>query len=84
MDAPRFLARRSQDGYVSSPARALKGEPEAVSAAEQDDLTEAARRRVLDDRIRRRSATAEEVARELAWTEGRARYLARELRRLRR
>jgi hypothetical protein len=83
-DAPRYLARRSQDGYTTSPVMALKGEPEAVSEDEQALLTESARKRVLDDRIRRRQATSEEIRRELDHVEARARYLQRELRRLQR
>jgi hypothetical protein len=52
-------------GYTSHPSRGLKGEPEALSENEQRELTEAARQRALDDRIRRREATGSEIEREL-------------------
>jgi hypothetical protein len=81
---PRFLARRSEDGYVTNAAQALQGEPEAISEDEQLIVTEQARRKALDERIQRRQATAEEIQRELGWIEARGRYLRRELKRLQR
>src|SRR5206468_381151 len=84
MEGGRFLAAHSEDGYVDSPARALRREPEAVSEADQAALTDASRRRALDERIRRREATAAEVERELAYLDARGRYLRRQLARLRR
>jgi hypothetical protein len=47
-------------------------------------LTEQARRKALDERIKRRQATSVELQRELDWIDARARYLRRELRRLKR
>jgi hypothetical protein len=47
-------------------------------------LTEKARRRLLDERIRRRQATAAEIQREIDFLDARGRYLRRELGRLRR
>ncbi len=80
----RFLAARSELGYVDRPALALAGEPEAVSEDEQIKITEAAQQVALDERIRRREATAEEIEREIAHLEGRCRYLRRQLKRLQR
>jgi|1185.fasta_scaffold1565101_1 hypothetical protein len=62
----------------------MPGEPEAVSLVEQGELTEQARRKALDERIKRRQATSVELQRELDWIDARARYLRRELRRLKR
>jgi hypothetical protein len=50
-DKPRLLAKRSEVGYVSDSARALRGEPEAVSASEQRHLTQLARRRERQRRV---------------------------------
>jgi hypothetical protein len=83
-EAPRYLARRSEDGYVSHPAQALRGEAEAVSEVEQMELTEKARRKALDERISRRQATAVEIEREIAFLDARCRYLRRQLKRLQR
>lgn len=47
VDPPRFLARRSELGYVPSSAQALAGEPEAVSDDVQWMLTARARAREL-------------------------------------
>jgi transposase len=80
----RYLARRSEDGYTHSPSQALLGEPEAVSEIDQQVLTERARRKAVDERIRRRQATAEEIEAEIAYVDARGRYLRRELKRLRR
>jgi hypothetical protein len=82
VEAARFLALHSEDGYVESPARALRSEPEAVSEDDQAVLTEASRRRALDDRIARNQATAAEIERELGYMDARARYLRRQLKRL--
>jgi predicted Zn-dependent protease len=84
VSAPRYLARRSEDGYVSSPAQALPGEPEAVSEAEQVELTEKAERKARAQRIDARQATAEDIERELAYLDSRGRYLRRQLQRLKR
>lgn len=43
-DDPRFLARRSELGYTSRASLAVVGEPEAVSADEQRELTAQRRR----------------------------------------
>jgi hypothetical protein len=83
-DTARYLARRSEDGYVSSASQGLPGEPEAVSEDEQDAITEQARMATFNERIKRRQATAAEIAKELTWAESRARYLRRELARLQR
>jgi len=38
-EVPRFLAQKSQRGYVTDPRLAMAGEPEAVDAATQERLT---------------------------------------------
>jgi hypothetical protein len=48
---PRLLARRSELGYTPRTAQALNGEPEAVSAGEQGELTRQAAHRA-DERER--------------------------------
>lgn len=50
-DAARLLAQRSEHAYTADPYHALRDEPEAVSQAEQQRLSELAHRR---DRERRR------------------------------
>jgi predicted phage-related endonuclease len=80
----RYLAARSEMGYVDTPALALPGEPEAVSEEEQMALTEQAQQKALDVRIKRRVATSEEIERELVHLEGRCKYLRRQLKRLQR
>jgi hypothetical protein len=55
---------------------------EALTEAEQREATAASHRRALDERIRSRQATAEEVRAEMAHLEGRLRFLGRQLRRL--
>jgi predicted Zn-dependent protease len=80
----RFLARRSEEGYVSTPALALPGEPEAISEDEQVELTEKAARKAREARINARTATAEDIEREIAYLDARGRYLRRQLKRLRR
>lgn len=84
MEASRYLALHSEDGYVDSPARALRGEPEALSEGDQALLTEASRRRALDERLARGQATAAEIERELDYVDARGRYLRRQLKRLNR
>jgi hypothetical protein len=79
-DQARFLG--NVIGYSRSPGGGLRGEPEALTEAEQRALTEAARRRALEERIRTRQASAGEIARELEHIDARARYLRRQLRRL--
>jgi hypothetical protein len=84
MSAPRYLAARSELGYVDSPARGLPGEPEAVSDEEQLSMTERAHQQAFNERVERRQATATEIERELEHLEARCRYLRRQLKRLRR
>jgi hypothetical protein len=84
MSDARFLARRSEDGYVNTPALALPGEPEAISADEQTRLTEATARQTRQNRIAARTATAEDIQREIDWLDARGRYLRRQLGRLKR
>lgn len=43
-ERPRLLHRHSQHGYTSRPSEALQGEPEAVSADEQAQITRDAQR----------------------------------------
>jgi predicted nucleic acid-binding Zn-ribbon protein len=69
-------------GYVDTPALALLGEPEAVSEADQEAMTDASRRKALDQRIARREATSVDIEREIAHLEGRVRFLRRQLKRL--
>jgi hypothetical protein len=47
-DRPRLLHRRSQYGYTDRPGDALRGEPEAVPASYQRQLSERARRDQLE------------------------------------
>lgn len=77
--AARFLGRTN--GYATTSA-VSPDHLEAVTEGEQAALTEQARRKVLDDRIKRRQATSEEITRELGWVDARGRYLRRELKRL--
>ena len=49
----RLLAARSELGYVEEASRALRGEPEAVSAEHQRRLTEDARARGAGRRLER-------------------------------
>ncbi len=49
-EKPRLLAQRPEQGYTASSAAALRGEPEAVSQAEQARQTAEAKRR--DDALR--------------------------------
>jgi hypothetical protein len=84
MGTGRYLAQRSEDGYVDTPVRALRHEPEAVSEDDQLLLSEASRRKALDARIARKEASASEIERELGHLDARARYLRRQLARLRR
>jgi len=87
-DEPRFLAAggRGADelGYTKTAALGMKGEPEALSESDQTELLETMRRRDLEDRIRRREATAAEIKREIEHVDARGRYLRRQLRRLQR
>jgi hypothetical protein len=56
-DDPRLLARRSEQGYVTSPAVALPEEPEAVSEEVQRQISVEARTRFAETR-------ADELARQ--------------------
>jgi hypothetical protein len=51
-DRPRLLAARSEVGYVNEPRLAMRDEPESVTADEQEHLTDRARARERDERIR--------------------------------
>lgn len=81
---PDEVRRLGKTGdYVPDRGRALAAEPlEAVSAAVQEELTAAVHRKVRDEKIDRRSATAAEMQRELAHIDARGRYLRRQLKRL--
>lgn len=48
-DQPRLLAAKSQYGYTDDPAKAMWGEPEAVSQDEQERITQAAVERWQQD-----------------------------------
>lgn len=75
---PRFLAKTA--GYGRTPSG-----PDHLEALDDDELArqvEQARKKVLDERIRRREATSEEMQRELDHVDARGRYLRRELKRL--
>jgi hypothetical protein len=64
-DEPRFIARVA--GYVDHPARALPGEPEAVTEAEQMTITADAHR-AAEDRDRAEWAESRDrLRRELDW-----------------
>jgi hypothetical protein len=66
-ETPRLLARRSELGYVPDARRAVRGEPEAVDALEQQRQTLDARRRWESEQrrawgtARRRISTAVET-----------------------
>jgi hypothetical protein len=49
-DPPRLLARRSEQGYVTSPAVALPREPEAVDEETQRQISTEARLRFAETR----------------------------------
>jgi NADH pyrophosphatase NudC (nudix superfamily) len=78
-DQPRFVARAA--GYTSNAGHAVDL-LEAVTEQQQQDITEAAHRRALDERIQSRQASAAEIGREIAHLESRLRFLGRQLRRL--
>ena len=80
----RASHRPLQIGLVSGPMVAIP--PPGYAGTERIVavlVTELARRRALDDRIRRRQATREEMERERQWHLARVRYLERHIRRLR-
>jgi hypothetical protein len=66
-DPPRLLHRHSAHGYTDDPARAMFGEPEAVPADVQAQITAAARRSEHDAMVagwlERRAA----IEREIDW-----------------
>jgi hypothetical protein len=64
-DEPRFLGRVA--GYVNHPARALRGEPEAVSATEQGAITADAGRAAEDRDRAEWLESRDRLQRELAW-----------------
>jgi hypothetical protein len=68
----RYLGRAG--GYVSTPALAMD-RLEAVSEADQEAMTDASRRKALDQRIARREATSDDIERELAHHEARCRFI---------
>jgi hypothetical protein len=78
-DEARWIGRAH--GYTGSPAHAAD-RLEALSEDAQQEMTEAAHRRDLEERVRTRQATAQEVRRELEHAESRVRYLQRTLKRL--
>jgi hypothetical protein len=78
-DEARWIGRAH--GYTGSPAHAAD-RLEALSEDAQQEMTAASHRRALDERIRSRQATAEEVRAEIQHLEGRLRFLGRQLRRL--
>jgi hypothetical protein len=77
----RFIARGA--GYTSDVVHAVD-KLEALGEDDLADVVEQTHRRALDERIRRREATAAEIEGELNWHESRAAYLRRQLKRLRR
>jgi hypothetical protein len=66
-DTPRLLARNSANGYVTHTSRALAGEPEAVSASVQDELTRDAARAARDRDRREWAQARDRLEREVAW-----------------
>jgi hypothetical protein len=84
VEAARFLALYSEDGYVNNPVRALPLEPEALTEVAQLQVTETVERKQRQARIDARTATAQDIERELAYLDSRGRYLRRQLARLRR
>jgi TRAP-type C4-dicarboxylate transport system substrate-binding protein len=78
-DRPRYLA--AGHGYTTDVVRAAD-RLEALGEEDQQAMTAAAHERALEDRLRTRQATAQEVRRELEHAESRVRYLQRTLKRL--
>jgi len=58
-DRVRLLAKRSQRGYTTDPAQALRDEPEALSAVEQQALTDGVHR-AHDELVRQEWVKASE------------------------
>ena len=66
-DTPRLLARNPASGYVTHTSRALRHEPEAVSASVQDELTRDAGRAARDRDRREWTQSRDRLEREVAW-----------------
>src|SRR5262249_18011673 len=81
-DRPRLLARRSEVGYVDHPTRALQGEPEAISEADQERLAEQDRHAAEQRRTESLLASLDAVKRELRHYEAQARHCSRQIARL--
>ena len=64
-DPIRLLHKHSSHGYTSNPAQALPGAGEAITAAEQDELTarshRTARQQQLNEWQRRKAAMQREI-----------------------
>lgn len=67
MDPPRYLAARSQYGYTDRADLALFGEPEAVPAQTQRELTAQAHRRAKLDQRQEWEQRRAAIQRELDW-----------------
>jgi hypothetical protein len=63
----RLLHRSSEYGYTTNPARALRAEPEAVSADTQDQLTLRSRRTARDAQLEEWRVRRDRIERELDW-----------------
>ncbi len=81
-DETRLLARGL--GYTRQATRALPGEPEALSEADQELVTRQARERAENDRRHALRMQLERVRRELTHHEAQARHCTRQIQRLQR
>lgn len=66
-DSLRLLHARSQHGYTDNPSRAMFGEPEAVSADVQRELTADSLAREHEAQVAQWRTRRAAIARELDW-----------------
>lgn len=83
-DPPRLLARRSELAYVTTPTQALTLEPEAITAEDQQWLTDQATQLLEQRRRENLDTTRQRIQRELDYHQAQARARQRQLRRLQR
>ena len=78
-DRARWIGRGG--GYTTNVTRAVD-RAEAVSEDVQEELTEQSHRAVIDEKLRKRTATRHELERERDYLESKLRYVSRQLKRL--
>ena len=78
----RLLARRSEQGYVDSPTEAMLSEPEAVTEAEQVEITAYVQVRAEQQRVVILSERRDQLRRQLEYHASQVRFAQRELARL--